>query len=336
MAIVVDGVNITNVTTQKKDFIITVKMNTGQIVWERTLYLDLPQQSKVVNLRTFINSKNSLGYRRIVVTNARTQPRIISGNLSGLIVELVNKGEIQGDAPGRNGLEVSSAMKLTNHGWIRGAGGNGKAGSRGANGANSTKTVSVKKNVSSSWRGGGIWYRPCKYKFVHEPDPKSGCGVYTGVPIGWIAWHNGAQVSGRGGAPSAVNVGGVTLYRSGSVVNSRHENRCCGKPPASVGYASWYNSTKRISITGGKGGAGGAGGRGQYYRHGKTNGSGGSSGGRSSPSGGNSGHRGQTGGNGGTWGNRGGNNGSVGGHAITGFGRLTAGSKRGSVSGSVS
>ena len=300
MSIVVDGVNIKECTTQRNDFLIMVKMNTGQVVWERTLYLDLPQQSKALNLRSFINSKNPLGYRRIVVTNKRTQPRITSGNLSGLIVTLVNNGEIRGDTPGRNGLELSSSMKLTNNGWIRGAGKNGKS-------------TSSKSLTYGTWITRKCFHESCVSAGTYCPryyhrGSKKGAYRFSGAGAcqsnGVIRWSGGSK---WGDFDIVTHKNGFTFW--------------AGRSDGTL----FIKTSNTIKTTGQKGGIG------ISYTTKRTNGKKSAvsyngfnySNGRKM-----AGTLSSTSGDGGNWG--------TGGRAITGFGHLTSGSKRGKVSGSVS
>lgn len=324
------------------------------------LHLTLTQHTSLINLRSFINARNPNNRTRVIVTNTLTQPRLTTGNLSGLTVELINNGEFQGEAAGRNGMEITSALKLTNNGWIRGAGGNGGKGgtagrgATGAKGANSTKSVTIQKAQTETraynWPTNG-------YRSGRANTATNMCDI--------MRWDGKQGVHCAGRVSSIPGLSGVfTLampYVSDITVGGQYAGAYGNFRIKRTWTGPFTTTTPITGGAGGRGGAGGAGGNGgvgQWFRHNKTNGAGGHGGaagaaGRgSSPAGGNAGRRGATGytggkgGNGGTWataGSRGatGSHGSAGaggsgaGKAITGWARVVTGSKRGNVSGAV-
>lgn len=102
----------------------------GDIVFRKILELELPQYTSEINLKDFIDANNPENLVVVEVTNNLTQPGIVTGSLCGMEVELINNGEIQGISSGGDALVIDSVcpMKLTNNGWIRGAGGDGGDG----------------------------------------------------------------------------------------------------------------------------------------------------------------------------------------------------------------
>ena len=134
MEILGNNINIDSVISNAGKSIDYVYAN-NILVWQRLLTLELPQFTALFDLRTFIDNNNSKNHKRIVVINNLIQPTMVSGNLDGLDVTFINNGEIQGGAPGAAAIYLVSPIKITNNGWIRGAGNNGIDGSRGINGS---------------------------------------------------------------------------------------------------------------------------------------------------------------------------------------------------------
>ena len=282
----------------------------GHVFFRREIELELPQFTTEINLQEFIEQNAQPNIFAYTIVNNLVQPRIVTGDLSGLSVTLINNGEIQGIDANRTALEVTSPLMLINNGVIRGGGGDGGAGGKGGNDTTTTRVY----YSPSSWGDTGIWDR------------------YRNCIKGWIAWYNGVQVAGDGPAPYSVKVGGVTLYRTDEVTAARREARCPNEPHT-LGYKSYILKTvTRI------GGAGGAGGRGQSFGLNPTYGQPGAD---STPPGGN---KGGAGGAGGKWGENGspgspGINGEPGqlgdpaGYAIRGIDMLQVGSKTGELVG---
>ena len=328
-------------------------------VYTNTLHLTMSQQSAPFNLTNWINSNNPLGRRKVIVTNSLTQPAMETGNLShtngatGTIetmdVEFINNGEIQGSSAGGTGMNIQGSIKITNNGWIRGAGGNGGKGGNGAKGATgaiaSSKIINYTKTVHypavsyddppTTSRGG--WSSPGGQKYLRGP-----CGSTA-----YINWSSSSSGSGTlcGARWTARRVGSSRWHITGGASN--------------VSVSSNHTIPGGAGGAGGAGGTGGAGGIGQYFNHPKTNGIAGSAGNvgldgkRNSwkdPSGtthygnygkkGETGKKGYTGGSGGTWGTDGaigdgsGANGTAAGKATVGWGKVKAGSKIGNMSGS--
>ena len=263
-------------------------VNSGRYNFKHTrtkdyLVLTLPKSYAEIDLRAFIDANNPQNKTEVEVINNVENCSLRTGDLTGLDVHLVNNGKfigfpiavrgnhVEGTRVNQkeNGLNLDSALLLTNNGTIAGAGGWGKVG---ANGATSSRVINISKG--NVWGAGGIWYRPC---LKAHGDRET-----------WIAFNNGAQVVGRGYAPLSVVVGGETLYRTNAVTANRKEARCSSKEVKTVGYNTFTNKT--ITVIGGRGGLGGMGAG--YNSPAKI----GAVGGLSTPSGGYSGARGHTGG----------------------------------------
>lgn len=179
------------------------------------LYITLAQSSATITLRTIIDNVNTENRTKVQITNNYVQPRIRSGDLSGLTVTFINNGEIQANQFSGTGLELSSNLTLINNGWIRGAGGNGGIGGTGGKGAdiswssgstvynyNSTFTVPAyvhtvqlcmiggggggSRNVSNDWRKGG-----------------GRAGTVYSAPVSVTPGANITITVGAGGGPNA-------------------------------------------------------------------------------------------------------------------------------------
>lgn len=143
----------------------------GDVVFRKALELTLPQYTTEINLRSFIDGKNTEGYTVVIVTNNLIQPKLRSGNMFGLEVTLKNYGEFQGISSSGDAMLFTSTMKFLNYGWAKGAGGSGGAGS----GAN------------ASSGSGGLW------TVRHHTAP-------TCTPNGVITpryWNEGANMEWR-------------------------------------------------------------------------------------------------------------------------------------------
>jgi hypothetical protein len=143
----------------------------GHVVYRKALELFLPDPQGVnntINLRAFINANNPDGYQSISIINNFIQPKIITGDLTGLEVELINNGEILGNASGADALVISSNIIVTNNGWIKGAGGAGGAGGDGT----------TSSRLSGTWLPRG-----------HYDDPRYDIGGV--IHTGYSAGHSG-------------------------------------------------------------------------------------------------------------------------------------------------
>ncbi len=312
----------------------------GSLVFSESdvLTMPAPTGSGTINLRTWIDSNTLSGCGSVTVINNHIQPKIISGNLGGLTVELVNNGEIQGNSEGANALEVTSSMKLTNNGWIRGAGGHG---GNGGTENNWTKNI----NYWGDHRVGDTG--TCTSPGVHSDrwwratgGPGSGAWISAGC-TGQQYWDINTD-------PVWGDQGKCTSRPFGSGCDVRgSEGIRWGFPTDSIA----FQATSNWAIT--AGGTGGTGGNGQFYGSARTLGVGGSlatdTGGRGLGTNGFdrctgvnqtpellTEYHGRRGGNGGTWGNNGdggtggsktaGTTGTNGGKSITGTGNLAGGS----------
>ena len=337
----------------------------GVHTYTKTLFLILPQHLAPIALRAWIDSQNPQGFTQIVVTNNLTQPRLVTGNMAGINVELINNGEFQGEAPGANGMDITSAIKITNNGWIRGAGGNGGLGGSGGNGGNLSETVTktmIPQNSSASTTPTGCsgfgWNTS-----LQEDPPGSGTqhvgflwmGIFVDYyGIGAASWT--ATANPGGGIPNGTYTRGTRRFG-----------------PTGVMENIWYDMRGPINErwTGGPGGNGGIGGEGQHFQTPQTNGGGGFVGSTGTdpncwqidtsystsswrPSSEFRGGTGGLGGNGGIWGTDGtsgvkgsggfsknsnlnnginGAGGSVRGNSISGWANAVAGSTQGNISG---
>lgn len=112
---------------------ITEMYMNGVLVFFKELVLELPQYTTEIDLREFINSNNPDNIPRVIVYNYLTQPKLSSGDMSGLDVTLINNGEFQGFSSSGDAISITTPLKLINNGWIRGAGGDGGDGINGDN-----------------------------------------------------------------------------------------------------------------------------------------------------------------------------------------------------------
>lgn len=146
------------------------------------LYLLDPANPNSVFLDAFIAANNPTNRVNIKVINQFTQPRIRSGDLSGLNVLLENNSEIQGNIPGREALELTSPLQLINNGWIRGAGGSGGRGGIcgiGGTGGNSSDRVETQWPTSFlSWSNRTLTPASSEDGWLYHGSPylKSPCG----------------------------------------------------------------------------------------------------------------------------------------------------------------
>lgn len=286
------------------------------------LVLDLPLHSGLRNLRTFINDNNPGSKTEVHITNNRTVPTIETGNLSGLTVTFTNNGYIRAysrtdgnvsDGWTKGALQVTSAMKLINNGWIQGCGGRGGTGGKGYNDTYYTNEVQTYYQLDETY---GEFWRV-------RPDVNYADMYWDG--------HDESVHDANFQGPWTASDGTKNLYRGDYVWTDS-----AGK--------KFYKIDRRYQqLHSRTGGGGGAGGRGYGYGLANTWSSiDGSAGSASSPSGGNSGGR---GGHGGYWGNTGytaeagtpngaaGGGGWSAGKSIIGTSHLTAGSKQGNKNG---
>ena len=318
----VDGqpVNINGVTPDE------IRCN-GVTVWRNIVDIELPVLPASTNLATWLEA-NHPGLVSVRLINNVTQPSLHSGDFGVKSVELLNNGEIQGGQPGWGAFFVDSAMKLTNLGWIRGAGGSGGAGTVGGVGGNGGAGGTGAKGADIScpaYDSGNVCH-------LNQNVNHTSCGT-------WNITNNSILNQTTIRAPN-----GQTVARAiNGTTTATIDGRSCSVTIGLLGSCP-NNSLYRATIpartnTGGAGGGGGAGGTtgggggtagtagvGQSFTTAQSNGSGGgagaaggggASGAGGSPSliaGGNSGHTGGTGGakgtggvgrpggNGGTWG----------------------------------
>jgi len=275
------------------------------LVWQRMLTINLGQQSKTFNLRSYINAHNPKNVKQIAVVNDRVQPSMESGNLSGLEVTFINgpKGELRGTSIGHTALHVTSKMTLINNGWIRGTGGNGKNGSAGGRGASGSKgstgarganagtkkvSYTVPKVVSwpanFSFRHGETKYgwslttKGCNMGGTLQSLLRSPCGQTKCIlrrkrpsfhpatfPCGARAHGGGAGGGGWNGVITIMTAGSVTVGTTTKYHNIPGGNGGAGGAGGAGG-------------SGGNGGAGGIGGVGQSFTTTRTDGTPGKSG----------------------------------------------------------
>jgi len=234
----------------------------GSLVYRKVLELFLPNPSNntAINLRSFINANNPDNYKVINVYNQYIQPTVISGDLSGLEVSLINLNEIQGSSSGSDALIIQSNMYLDNQGWIRGAGGRGGTGG---------KTPDLVENLGG-WEGRGSYDDGTRDTPALHPSPcvpggstdffnrfynathnlhgwvQTGCTNQSYVSSGLTTWGDQTNVLS---ADHSVKVGGSTTPKFGNGFSDS-------------GYRQMYirNTANRVTH-GGVGGNGGAGAR---------------------------------------------------------------------------
>lgn len=244
------------------------------------LYLTLAQSAGTINLRNIINANNPLNRTEVIVTNNLTQPRIYSGDLSGLDVTLINNGEIQANQFSGNGLDIISPMTLTNNGWIRGAGGNGGSGGAGGAGGNGgTGGTSGNRNVHyyvGSWStidksisSGSVYQEGWTFSVSGVTLGIDSPCKYTSVTWPLDSYENGRLYSFCGGKSVQITrslVGFTYVYRFRVAAGTGTKSHIIG------------GRTGRGGAAKGSGGGGGLAGYGRWFNHSLTNGQNGSGG----------------------------------------------------------
>ena len=277
----------------------------GVVVWVNTTEVVLPQFSATWTLRDWLNA-NHPGVTALKVINNLTQPSMNSGNLSGLSVELVNNGEIQGTSSGSYAMGVTSAMKLTNNGWIRGAGGNGGVGGNGGLGGTGGKGAN-----SSAWVDGPSYFEVDVSTCPRPANTAYAFQIVSPPLYSWTFIRDGVNLCDHENSnPLVYDVDATTKVYRGA-----HRTDWFAGDLYEVYLSKATNYTGGAGGNGGAGGtAFGTGGNGQSFSGPRSDGvagGGGSvglTGNPSTPAGGNAGGTGGTGGkkgdggNGGTWG----------------------------------
>lgn len=105
----------------------------NHVIGNTKLLIDLVQYNSTINLNSVI-APHFNGHRIVEITNSKTQPSIVSGDVSTLDVTFTNTGEIQGTSASSDAITLTSDVKIINNGWIRGAGGSGGNGGNGGRG----------------------------------------------------------------------------------------------------------------------------------------------------------------------------------------------------------
>jgi hypothetical protein len=285
----------------------------GDTAWRNIVDVTVPQQAGLWILRDIIADAVDSGATNIRVTDDLIQPAMESGDLTGLVVELVNNGEIQASQSSGNAMNVTTQFKLTNNGWIKGGGGVGGAGANGANGADVT-----------------LEDTPVQAPYVEGVDTWDNFNSSAGYDSTSIFWSSSPEGVGYFISPAynVTDTGYITSDVYGQVFPEptrfvrgafHHSENFSGNIHDYYSF-DWRRQT---FYTGGIGGTGGAGGAGEFYNSPAVPGVIGGAGQPSVPAGGNSGAKGYDGGAGGTFGLGGGNsgNGAVGaqpGYAIFG------------------
>jgi len=174
----------------------------GELAWQKILELRLPQLDKRTSIANYISLNNPNNVKTIVVMNDHVQPTLMSGDLSGLTVTLLNehKGQILGDVEGASALIVTSPMKLTNLGKIYGAGGHGGTGGLGGTGGVGGKGGTGKKG-STGHKGADI---AASHKTVHTGTKYTWRGNHVGV----TSSTNANYTAGKTGSFNAQMGGG--------------------------------------------------------------------------------------------------------------------------------
>lgn len=279
------------------------------------LELTMTQQSSTTTLSTYIAANNPDNLETIEITNTLTQPKIITGDLSGLDVTLINSGEIQANAASGTGFEATSTIKLTNTGWIRGAGGNGGSGGTGG--------LIIGTLVRHTIQDGNINQTVHRGLALRQHDGESVYGHGTGAITGQNCYPEYGVIGDDKATDRWRSTDTCLMY----IAEAKIE---------------WVSSTSNlVDVTPwDDGGSGGGGGAGQRYGVSAGSGATGSNGGQYAT------NKGGDGGNGGAWavaggtggtGASGGTSGSSGGAAgksITGTSFLTGDSTQGNLTGS--
>ena len=115
------------------------------------LKLELPKSYTQINLRAFIDANNPTHQKNVLVTNKVENCSITTGDLTGLTVELHNSSKLSGfrftnkhgvfsTERKESALILTSTLKLTNIGTLRGSGGVGGRGNKGYSGSLSRPT----------------------------------------------------------------------------------------------------------------------------------------------------------------------------------------------------
>jgi len=177
----------------------------GILVFYKPIHLHLPQFSNTFVLSTWITKElTKLGKlkeaRYLIIDNAHNQPTMKTGDLSKWdTVEMHNNGSFVGTNPCNDALIVESKMYLFNKGWIKGAGGNGKAGSPGKAGHAGATVPGIPGKVTG--------HRNVVYGVVDKIMPVKGAGC----PAGWCI-----------GAVDFFEIAGM-MTTGGSVYRARHD-----------------------------------------------------------------------------------------------------------------
>ena len=288
----------TNKTGSKCVDIDVVQAGKRTRVFTCLVSFNLPQQSKPFYLSTIIAAYKKAHPQfaqatNFKITNSYYQPQFNSGSLAGLNVEFVNTsgGTIAGVSNSGTAMLIQSKMKLTNLGWIRGAGGRGGYGGTGGTSALKHNKVVDKswpatvvpalggsKNGWSTHRMGG---KGTKFYIITPCGNRINSTSFAIADKHWSQYRS----SGCGGSRVRINhvVGGFIPM------------------PIPIGVHIDGGATyKTLTVAGHGGGAGGAGGAGIWWKHNAGGGVGGVGGGINA--GGNRGGTGGHGGAGGSWG----------------------------------
>jgi len=279
MSLQINGINMDSVSVDgiKQDRFFVNGVN----VFEDSITLHIPNGATKTNLRALIDAQAG-GKDKVIIINDGVVSSVVTGDLSGLDVTLINNGEMQGvriEAAGSShmGLRITSPITLINKGWIRGRGG---VGGTGAKGQDLSKAEQLIEERSNTHFAGTLPESGWTYRSVAN----------TSNPFYVIAWDNVKKT-----LPSTnYNYAGPTSIPGITGVFKRGAKQYEGG--GKYFYKIIRETTIYTTITGG---AGGLGGIGQAFEGPAQPGSAGSP---STPAGGNNGG---TGGKGGTWGQSG-------------------------------
>ena len=295
----------------------------------------LPKQTKHFYLSSIIGAYKKAHPQFAHATNFKIinnyyQPQMSSGTLTGLKVELLNsaKGTIAGSSLSGTAMIITSPMKLTNLGWIRGAGGRGGyGGTGGASGPYSKRVIATPAHTYSY--GGSYWI-----KVSHDTH---GIGLPV-LPAGWTIHSKGIAVGSHthfswvrikgpcGSVSEPIPFSGGHRLKSVCGIQLKIKVATAHRYTIAIGIGPghWTRPAtyKTITVAGHSGGAGGYGGQGIWWNHNATKGHVGATGGVNKTSG-ITGYRGGTGGkgaDGATWGKAGvrGHQGGTGSHGHVG------------------
>ena len=210
-----------------------------KLSFQRGATIEMIQAVSEVNIQSLIEAQAPTD-TNITIINNLIQPRIITGDLTGLNVTFINNGEIQGVAENKDAFQATSEIRLLNYGNIKGGGGNG---GQGGEGLDSTKTTNKSETRAGSYGNNAFVWRVC----------------YNMTQVAWGGEYEHFNGNSAGpftldGVTGTLKRGGLAYYHEGesSVCDDNADN----KDPVYDIIREW---TEEELLSGGTGGDGGAG-----------------------------------------------------------------------------